>query len=489
MKLRDTVIAVAVAFPLIASAQSSAQLQSEIETLKAQIKELQELVKGRAAASTVAPAASAASAEPTVELEEFNRIKTKVEAMEDVQTTNGMKGLRISGGIDPVYIYSQNKNLGSFSFANNTTTPAATSYDDSMFGVAYLDLQKEMEGGTKFHLTLMPTKSAGGAFSSVTNGSIIQEASASIPLGDNSNRLIVGQIPDVSGYEPWYPTYVGENNISSNLLYPTYATNFVTHNLLWDFTGAYFYTGVGLDMVRGPWETKLFVANVNTSRGDGGAFANANQLSLSNTNQANSNAGFIYNATYAQEEFWGVEFTGYLLPNMPTPLGGAGTVSSFEIDGNYTRGTFSSNLQFVAGTQQNGAYSLDANGATQDSRWYGVSLMLSNRVAPRWTLATRMDYLYNQDNGGGIFTLNQANTASSNMGDAVNGFGPDAGNPTMGTNRSALSLSATYHMTQYASLRGEFRRDFATSNAFYDYGSGNMTSTNNVFALQALVNF
>ncbi len=476
MKLRDTVVAMALAFPFLASAQSSAQLQSEIEILKAQVKELQDLIRGKAAAPTVA------EAPPAVELEEFNRIKTKVEAADDVSSSNGMKGLRISGGIDPVYIWNQNKNSSGFSFGN---TPAATSYDDSMFGVAYLDLQKEMEGGTKFHLTLMPTKSAGGAFSASTNGSIIQEASASIPINGASTRLMVGQMPDVSGYEPWYPTYVGENNITSNQLYPTYATNFVTHNLLWDFTGAYFYTGVGLDMVRGPWETKLFVANVNSSRGDTAA-------SLTGTGgQSNNNAGFIYNAAYTQEEFWGVEFTGYLLPNMPTPLVGFGTVNSFEIDGNFTRGTFSGNLQFTYGTQQNGAYSLDASGNTQDSRWYGMSLLLSEKVDPRWTLATRLDYLNNQTNGGGIFTLNQLNHGGTNTGDAVNGFGPDASDPTgqTGTNRAALAFSATYHLTQNASLRGEFRRDFASTAAFYDYNSGNMSTTNNIFALQALVNF
>jgi hypothetical protein len=258
----------------------------------------------------------------------------------------------------------------------------------------------------------------------------------------------------------------------------------VTHNLLWDFTGAYFYTGVGLDMVRGPWETKLFLANVNKSRGDAAA-------SLTGTGQSNQDVGFIFNAAYAQEEFWGFEFTGYSIPNMPTPRGGTGGVSSFEIDGNYTRGTFNSNLQFVVGTQQNGAYSLDTNGNLQDSRWYGMSLLLSDRVTSRWTLATRMDYLYNQDNGGGIFTLNSLNTGGLNVGDAVNGFGPDAADPTgqTGTNRAAFSLSATYHLTQNASLRAEFRRDFATTAAFYDYNSGNMSSTNNVVALQALVNF
>jgi len=488
MKLKVTVIAVALAFPLLASAQTSAQMQGEIDALKAQIKELQDMIKGKAMAGG-SMAAPAAEAQPSVDVEEFNRIKTKVEAADDVREVNGMKGLRISGGIDPVYVYNDSKHTSTFSFGNNTTTPAGTSYDDSVFGVAYLDLQKEMEGGTKFHLTLMPTKSTGGTYGvgssgSLTNGSIIQEASASIPLTGSDTRLIVGQFPDVSGYEAWYPTYVGENNISTNQLYPTYATNFVTHNLLFDFTGAFLYTGAGLDLTRGPWETKLFVANVDAPRSDA-------NIKLSRTGQSTSNAGLVYNASYTQEEFWGVEFTGYFLPNMPTPQGGAGTVNSFEIDGNYNRGTFSSNLQFVAGTQQHGAYSLDANGNLQDSQWYGMSLMLANRVSGRWSLASRFDYLVNQLNGGGTFVLNTSNAGGTNTGDAVNGFGPDAADSSgqTGTNRAAISLSATYKLNQNASLRSEVRRDFATSNAFYDYGTGNMNSTNDVVALQAIVNF
>jgi len=476
MKLRQTVIAVSLAFPLLASAQSTTQMQSEIDALKAQVKELQDLVKSHT--MTAAPAA-APDAEPTVSLEEFNRIKTKVEAADDVKETNGMNKLRISAGINPVYIYDQNKNASGFSFANNPNTFA---YDDSVFGIAYLDVQKEMEGGTKFHLTLMPTKSSTSSAAG-TPTSIIQEASASIPFAGNDNRLLVGQIPDVSGYEPTYPTYVGENNISTNLLYPSYPTYFITHNLLFDFTGASYYTGVGLDLLRdsGYWEFKLFAANVNNSRNDSKLSAGANQ--------ANQNEGFIYNAAYTENEFWGFEFTGYYIPGMATPTGGEGTVNQFEIDGNFTRGDFNGNLQFVTGSQQNGAYTADANGNPQSSYWSGLSLLLSERLSPKWSVAGRYDYIYNQQNGGGIFTLGTYNAGGSNTGDAINGFGPDVADPTTGTNRQALSLAASYRLNQNTTLRGEFRRDFASTNAFYDFNSGNPTSTNNLFALSAMVNF
>ena len=74
MKLRMSVIAVALAFPLWAQAQTADQFQQQIDQLKAQIKELQELVKGKGVAATV----QEQEAPPAVDLEDFNRIKTKV---------------------------------------------------------------------------------------------------------------------------------------------------------------------------------------------------------------------------------------------------------------------------------------------------------------------------------------------------------------------------------------------------------------------------
>ena len=349
MKLRDTVVAMALAFPFLASAQSSAQLQSEIEILKAQVKELQDLIRGKAAAPTVA------EAPPAVELEEFNRIKTKVEAADDVSSSNGMKGLRISGGIDPVYIWNQNKNTSSFAFGNNFApingSSEMYSYDNSYFGMAYIDFQKEMEGGSKLRLTLAPTKSVASGFS----GSIIQEASASIPLTDSQTRLMVGQMGDVSGYEPTLNTYSGANSITSNQLYPGYAEYFVTKNLLFDFTAANFYTGVGIDLVRGPWEYKFWLANMN---------ANRNDIAVTTTNDGGlQSPAFIYNATYAQDEFWGFEFTGYAAQVQNFTTLKLGRLDQFEIDGNYTRGDFNGNLQMTVGQMANGAF----NG--QDASW------------------------------------------------------------------------------------------------------------------------
>ena len=477
MKLNKTAFAIAMAFPMLASAQTSAQLQSQIEALKAQVQQLEQLVKQK----------SAVDAEPTVELEEFNRIKTKVEAAEDTAESSGFKGLRITGGIDPVYIWNAAKGTSSFSFGNNLANPnnssEAYAYDNSYFGSAYVDFQKEMEGGSKLRLTLMPTKSVASAF---TTGSIIQEASASIPLTDAQTRLMVGQMGDVSGYEPTLNTYSGSNNISSNQLYPGYAEYFITKNMLFDFTAANFYTGAGLDLIRGPWEYKFWIANLNSSRTSVGANnAAANTIA--------SEPAFIYNATYAQEEFWGFEFTGYA-GHVSTPqsatTGLLGRLDQFEIDGNYTRGDFNANLQFTVGRLENGSF--DGN---NDARWWGLSALASQKVGANWTFAGRVDYLNNEANGGGLYTLgNNVTGTNASYGDVVNGFGSgDASaadyDSTVGANRTALTLAGTYRLNRNVAFRTELRRDFSTLATFYNYTNSSFQKTNTTIGFQTIVNF
>ena len=483
MKLRMSVIAVALAFPLWAQAQTADQFQQQIDQLKTQIKELQELVKGKGVAATV----QEQEAPPAVDLEDFNRIKTKVEAMEDQAITNGTKGLRISGGIDPVYMYNQAQGSSSFSFGNNSN-PNGFSYDDSSFGLAYIDFQKEMEGGTKLRLTLMPTKSAGAGaqyqpITSSSNGSsIIHEASASIPLTDAQNRLLVGQIVDVSGYEPVYNTYAGANNITSNQLYPGYAEYFITKNMLYDFTAATTYTGAGLDLIRdnGYWEFKFWLANLNSARNyTSNIVSNNNIISVvSNTQQT---PAFIYNVTYAEQEFWGYEFTGYHAMVYNAKNVNYGWLDQFEIDGNYTRGTFNGNLQFTAGQLQNAG----TNGGNLN--WWGISALAAQNITPRLNLAARVDYLYNQDNGGGTWL-----TAGGGGNDPLNGVGTagdGSSDGNTGANRTALSVAATYRLNPNVAFRGEVRHDMSSVNSFLNFSDGSYQQYNNTVAVQTIVNF
>lgn len=479
MKLNQVAFAVVLAFPMLASAQSNAELQSQIQELKAQINQLRALVtQSTGATSTSAPADQS----PPVDPAEFNQVKVKVESIIDGQATAGFKGLRISGGFDPVYMVNKAKGTSSFAFLNNfssiNNSGEAYSYDNSYFGMAYLDVQKEMDdGGTKFRLTLAPSKSAGAQYNF---GNIVHEASASIPLTDPQTRLMIGQMPDVSGYQPYVNTFAGANNLTSNMLYPGFAEYFITKNMLFDFTGMTTYTGVGLDITRGPWETKLFLANANSARND-----NLCTVFTATTTgcgpKPNKQPLFVYNATYAQAEFWGVEFTGYegQVANLAKYDGSTNRLDQFEIDGWFTRGDFSGNLQATIGRQADAAI----NGG--DAQWWGLSAMASQRVTPKLTLAARADYIQNDKNGGGTFNI---------VSDGINGFGPDpACDPTAGeckgANRYSLSFAATYRLTTNVALRAEYRRDHATLPTFYNYGDSTYSNTNDVFGLQAIVNF
>jgi hypothetical protein len=455
----------------------------------------------------VLPFASAHSAE-AVNPSDFNQLQVKVDALEDSLLVSGLKGLRISGGIDPVYIYNRNKGTNSFAFLNNNAplngSTEGFSYDNATFGVAYLDIQKEMDDGTKLRLTLAPSKSAG---SSYNFGNITHEATASIPIDGPTTRLIVGQIADVSGYQPFFNNFSGANAITSNQLYPGFSESFITKNMLFDFTALTFYTGAGVDLIRGPWDIKLILANANSARNDcsSGTGVDATTkpvgAAVVDCRGTNTTPTFIYNATYAQAEYWGFEFTGYEGSVTNLNKYGASRLDSFEIDTWYTRGDFNTNLQYTIGRQSSAANNLE-NGEYQDAGWWGISALVSERVTPKFTLAGRFDYLNNQRNGGGTFNTSDVNSASpyaslagtSSIGDAINGFGP--GDPTaadydpnVGANRSSFSVAATYRLSRYAALRAEVRHDMSTKYSFYNFKDGVFTNTNDTVGLQTIVNF
>ena len=434
------------------------------------------------------PYVSAYSAE-AVDPGAFNQLSIKVDAMQDSMDTAGLTGLRISAGIDPVYMYNRDKGTGTFKFLNNLAPingmPDSYSYDNSYFGMAYIDVQKQMDDGTKMRITLAPSKSTASGYNL---GNIVHEATASIPLGgDPSTRLIVGQMPDVSGYQPFVNTFGGANSIYDNQLYYGFPEYFITKNLQFDFTAATFYTGAGVDITRGPWETKLILANFNSASNDcTGPCGYA----------AKTSPTFIYNATYAKEEYWGYEFTGYEGRVANWTAGGASRLDQIEVDAWWTRADFNANLQYTLGRQKDAAM----NGG--DAGWWGLSSLVSERVTERLTFAGRLDYLNNQKNGGGTFNVYDTNNASPNaslaatgvVGDGVNGFG--AGDPTApgydpnkGANRTAISVSATYRLSQYVALRGEVRHDIATTAAFYNFTDGTFKKTNDTVGLQTIVNF
>ncbi|MFN9194570.1 MAG: DUF3138 family protein, partial [Pseudomonadota bacterium] len=204
------VLAGASALP--ATAQTNQELLNELRALRERVGQLEKKLEEREKA---APAPGQWGMTPE-QAREMNRIAVKTEALQDNFIDQGFKGLKISGQIDPTFIWNRNLDNASFVLLNNGG--ARYTYDNSYFGMAVLDFEKETDGGTKFKLTLAPERGTGALFN---GGSIVHEASVSVPLTDLQTRLWVGQIPDWTGYEITLPA--GNKLITHNLLFDTMA--------------------------------------------------------------------------------------------------------------------------------------------------------------------------------------------------------------------------------------------------------------------------
>lgn len=449
------------AFPLAAQAQSLDELRREQKALKDKVNELERKLKDAEAR----PAATPGMTEQ--EKQDFNRIAIKTEALEDSQEAMGLRLLKISGQMDPSFIYNRLQDRAGFQFLNKVEDDGYN-YDNSYFGMAMLDFQKELEGGTKWRFTLAPNRGVGSVFN---GNSPVHEASVSIPLSDLQTRFIAGQIPDWSGYEYLQPTL----------------NKLITHNLLFDFTLPTAYTGAGMEIVRGKWIVKGVVANMNTTQR--GAREKSPVLA--------------YRVDYSKGEFQGFGFAGThgkaanFTENVVDILGEPvpqrdSTVHLFEFDAYFIRGDWTAQAQLSYGQQKNAAITVDpVTSDLRDARWWGLSTLAAYKFTPRFEGIMRFDYLNNRKNGGGLLGY----TAS----DDRNGIGPgwtDDGtgtwsqnDPERGTNRYALSLGVGYLFNLNTTLKAEYRLDRATEAVFLDTKNGSYKKTNHLLGASVVVSF
>lgn len=463
--------AIATAFPGMAMAQSNKQLKAELEALKQHVKQLEAMIQKvgaqaqqastqavqansqatQAATQATAAATQAVAASAKVEavdVAEINRVRIKSEAMEDAIEANGFKDLRVSGYVDPTYLYNRNAKTSSFMFLNNNSSingsEESFGYDNTYFGSGMFTLEKELEGGTFFKVTMMPSKSTAAGYNF---GNLVHEASVSVPLGDLQTRLIAGQIPDWAGYE-----YI-----------PSTQNKLITHNLLFDFSAANFYTGVGVELTRGKWLSKIMVGNLNSAKIDV---------------PRERSPGLFYRVDYAKGEFAGFGFAGVHSGFDDEQT--FGRLDMVEVDAYFTRGDWNFQGQVSYGRQEATPY----NGYSADhQRWYGLSTLASYKVTPRLEAIARLDYINNSKNGGGVFGSTFGGTCLDTVGeeancpDGRNGFGSgmfyDGASwvvldPTRGSNRSALSLGLNYALMPGVNLKGEYRYDRSTGKVFLD---------------------
>jgi len=443
-----------------------------------------------------APAFAATNAEIEEMQAQLRKMQVKIEALEDSKTSAGFDGLKISGMMDPTYIYNQRRDSAGFNFLNNLDyrdDQQVYAYDNSYFGQVLLQVEKEMEGGTKWKLALVPHKSASSGYNV---GSIVHEANVSIPLTSLQTRLIAGQYADWSGYE----YYFGHQN------------KLVTHNLLFDFTLPSFYQGAGLEIAEGKWLIKMLAANMNKT---GAADTEKDPV-------------FTYRVDYSKGEYDGFGFAGQ---HGRAPENASGNfqqkhIDMFEVDGYFIRGDWSLFGQVSYGKWKEAASAIDSTtGKNKDAEWKGVSVYAGYKITPRFEVIARGDYIDNAKNGGNTFgatagtcsllerdpttgaltgnldpITNEPIRADSACAEGRNGFGPgmqqaaDSGewepiDLNKGVKRSALSLGMNYVVNTNTSLKFEYRYDTADQAVFYDVKTGGYEKTNSLIGGSVVVSF
>ena len=457
-KLAPLTLALAAAFPGVALAQSNEELLKELRALKDRVGELEKKLADKPAAAATGEKQWGMTPE---QVQDFNRISVKTEGLQDAVEAQGLKNLKISGVIDPSYIFNQRQGTSSFAFLNNFAGTESFAYDNSFFGMAVIDFQKELDGGTRWRLTLVPHKSVG---SNYNFPSIVHEASVSIPLGGLQTRGWAGQIPDWSGYE----------NYLAN------QTKFITHNMMFDFLAPTFYTGIGSDITSGKWQIKTGLVNMNSAR-----------YNLGTDGRALKSPIFTTRVDYAKGEFSGWGGAMQLGRTANAVAGGYSGLINAEVDGYFIRGDLTLQGQLNYGQQKNAAF----NGG--DSRWVGLSALGAYKLTPRLELAARADYINNAKNGGGTYNIFFPTAGGP---DGRNGFGPgmeqdpitglwSVVDPNTGANRFALALGMNYALTGNATMKVEYRYDLASKAVFIALPDGTYKKNNSLLGASVVVSF
>jgi hypothetical protein len=464
-KMKTLVIALGLAAPLAALAQTApADVLKELQALKARVEQLEAQLKAQQAAQP-APKPQQGTVDPA----EFNRTAVKVESLEDNFESQGFKGLKISGYADPTFIMNRRQDTAGFQFLNNVASDGYN-YDNSYMGAVSLDFQKEMEGGTKFRLTLVPNR---GTDSVIGNGGLVHEASVSIPLSDLQTRMIAGHIPDWSGYEFLQPTL----------------NKLITHNLLFDFTLPTAYTGAGIETTRGKWLSKVMLANVNTTKKSSG----------------NKTPSLVYRVDYSRGEFQGFGFAGVhgKVANFRADDGIGNPITGepynlkdsradlFEFDAYFIRGDVTVQGQLSYGRQKSAAITADPiTGELRDAKWWGASVLGAYKITPRFEGIARFDYIDNKKNGGGLFGYNFPDDRNGiGPGYAFDGTSWNVIDPEIGVKRTALSFGLSYLYNQNVTLKTELRFDRANQPVFLDVKNGTYNKGNTLFGLSTVVSW
>jgi hypothetical protein len=457
-----------------AAAPTLEDLLKEVRALRERVAELEKKAAAPAAAPAPAPGQWGMTPEQAREL---SRIAVKTESLQDNFQDQGFKGLKISGQIDPTWIYNRNTKEAGFVFLNNGD--ARYTFDNSYFGMAVLDFEKETESGAKWRLTLAPERGTGAL---INSRSIVHEASVSIPLSDLNTRLWLGQIPDWTGYEITLPA----------------GNKLITHNLLFDFTAPTAYTGAALDLTRGKWWIRAGLANMNTPRNSSG---NRQPVAIARVDYSKGEfSGWGFTALYGKAYNFAADGTydadtGNVDANgdpifEPVPFDSAGRhteLALLEADAYFIRGDWSLFGQVSFGTQRNAAI-FNSDGRLRDSRWWGLSGLVGYKITPRLEALARLDYLRNGRNGGGLLGYTADDTVNG-IGRGLTPLGDYARGPNVGADRWALSTGMNYLYDENTIFKFEVRFDGSNQPVFERLPTGERRKNNVLLGGSVVVSF
>ena len=425
-----------------AHAQSAAELQKEIQALKAQLQTLQQKVEAISAQPDVTPLS-----------QQVNRLEQRLDLGEDDTEKSGFKGLKINGVIEATY--KRNNIDASHDFA------AGAGYGAGEFGMIQITKESQDGEGVDWTLRLMP----GG-------DPLVQEASLSIPLNKNT-RIIAGLIPDFQGYELIFP------NANATL-----GNQLISHNALYDLAGATVYAGAGMSYTfkNGMYAFKWVVGNADSSLDTGitpydplypgpehtnspTGFQRPNSSGAPTTlaDQANPSSSSSKTIVLAYRGDWYIDETRYF---GLSGLHGTGSrnFNIMAVDGGITRGDLQLNGQVTIGQMDRAA----ANG--QSASWQGFSGLIGYKVIPRLQLLARADYLMNSEHGGGTYADNGGLGFGCSSSCIPNGLGPERasdgtfaadadGYATTGANLMRLTFGTNYQINANTQWKTEYRLD------------------------------
>ena len=447
--LGPTALALALSAAFPAAAQSNAELLNELRALRDRVTDLEKKLEQAGAPKAGVPAGQwGMTPEQTQEL---NRIGVKTEALQDSLVDQGLKGLKISGQMDPTYLYNLAQKNASFVFLNNGG--ARYTYDNSYFGMVVIDFEKETDSGTKWKLTLAPERGTGAL---INSNSIVHEASVSVPLTDLQTRLWVGQIPDWTGYEITLPA----------------GNKLITHNLLFDFMAPTAYTGALADVTSGKWWARVGLANVNTAR----------------TGPGSRQPALVYRVDYSKGEYDGFGFSGVhgRVANFATD-GKTSMANLFEADTYFVRGDWSLYGQASYGQQKEAAI-FNSDGQLRDASWWGLSALAAYKLSPRLEGVLRTDYIRNEKNGGGLFGYSFDDDING-IGRGVLADGSFSKGEGTGANRYALTFGMNYLFDENTTMKLEYRYDGADQEVFNYVKNSNYKKYNQLFGASVVVSF